>query len=132
MDNVTVKRDELLARIRSNRDAHRDLFLKAQDGYRARVIEELDRMLDDAKAGRKIRRSVQMAEPQDHTADYDMVIDMLEMATTDSIEISQHHFKCYVRDEWNWKAAASMVNTAYSSGSAMYVGEDAGVGLKKF
>jgi hypothetical protein len=39
MNTVKVKRDELLAKVRANRDAHRDLFLKAQEGYRKLVIE---------------------------------------------------------------------------------------------
>jgi hypothetical protein len=35
MNTVTVKREELLTKVRTNRDAHRELFLKAQEGYRA-------------------------------------------------------------------------------------------------
>ena len=50
MNTVKVKREELLAKVRSNRDAHQTLFLKAQEGYRKLVIEELDRMLEDARS----------------------------------------------------------------------------------
>jgi hypothetical protein len=39
------------------------LFLKAT---RKLVIEELDKMLADVKAGLPIRRSVSLAEPSDH------------------------------------------------------------------
>ena len=58
MNTVKVKREELLTKVRANRDAHRTLFLKAQEGYRKLVIEELDRMLKDAKEGLRIQRSV--------------------------------------------------------------------------
>ena len=34
MNSVTVRRDELTKKIQTNRDAHRELFLKAQEGYR--------------------------------------------------------------------------------------------------
>ena len=51
MNTVKVRRQELLTKIRLNRDAHRELFLKAQEGYRKLMIEELDRMLADAKEG---------------------------------------------------------------------------------
>jgi hypothetical protein len=44
--------------VRANREAHRNLFLKAQEGYRKLVIEELERMLADARAGRRISRSI--------------------------------------------------------------------------
>jgi hypothetical protein len=58
MNQVKVRRADLLAQVRTNRDAHRELFLKAQEGYRKLVIEELDRMLKDAKEGRSISRYV--------------------------------------------------------------------------
>jgi hypothetical protein len=45
MNDVKVKREELLSKVRANRDAHRSLFLLAQEGYRKLVIEELDKML---------------------------------------------------------------------------------------
>jgi len=69
MTTVKVKRQELLTKVRANRDAHRELFLKAEEGYRKLVIEELDRMLAEAKAGRKVSRSINLAEPVDHTTD---------------------------------------------------------------
>lgn len=125
MDTVNVKREELLTRIKANRDAHRELFLKAQDGYRVKVIEELDRMLADAREGRKIRRAIQLAEPEDHTADYDRIVDMLTMSQDEIIEIDAHAFGCYVRDEWSWKRKATLLNTTYSSGASMYVAEAA-------
>ena len=116
MQEVKVKRAELLTRIRANMESHRDLFLKAQEGYRARVIEELDRMLQEAKGGKPIRRAVSLAEPQDHTTDYARVVDMLEMSQDDVIEIDAVSFAQYVRDEWAWKRHADHVNTTYSTG----------------
>jgi len=67
MNTVKVKREELLTKVRSNRDAHRSLFLKAQEGYRKLVIEELDRMLADARGGRPIQRSVTLTEPSNRS-----------------------------------------------------------------
>jgi hypothetical protein len=77
MNTVKVKREDLLAKVRANRASHRELFLKAQANYRKFIIEELDRMLADAKANRKIRRSIDLVEPRDHTSDYDRTIMML-------------------------------------------------------
>lgn len=119
MHNVKVKRDELLTRVKTNRDAHRDEFLKAQEGYRERVIEELDRMLAEARTGGRVRRAVQLVEPQDHTSDYDRVIDMLEMSQDEIIEIDATSFQQFVRDEWTWAAQAKLINSTYSSGGAI-------------
>jgi hypothetical protein len=117
MNTVKVKREELLTKVRSNRDAHRELFLKAQEGYRKLIIEELDRMLADAKAGRKISRSINLAEPVDHTSDYDRVIMMLEMSVEDTIVLNASEFDQYVRDYWTWSKYATTMHESYAVGT---------------
>lgn len=124
MTNVTIDRQVLLARIKANREKHHDLFLKAWDGFKARVVEELDRMKQEALTpGGKVRTHVALQAPEDHTADYDVVIEMLEMSSADDVAISQVEFRSYVRDEWSWSKFAFWKNTSYASGG--YVGENA-------
>lgn len=115
MNQVKIKRQDLLTRIKENRNKHRELFLKAQEGYRELFIAELDRMLKDARDGKQIRRSVTIPEPQDHTDDYDRVIDMLELSVDEVIEIQSHEFDMYMRDKWQWKQMADFTNTAYAA-----------------
>jgi hypothetical protein len=95
MNTVKVKREDLLAKVRANRESHRELFLKARANYRKFIIEELDRMLADARTGRQIRRSidpVQPVQPRDHTGDYDRTIMMLEMSVEDRIILDATQF----------------------------------------
>lgn len=99
---VTVSKKELLDFLRANQKKHRDVFLKACDGYRVKAIEALDSMLTDAKSNLKIRQSIELIEPEDHTSDYDRVIRMLEMSQAENIKISESQFRCYVLDEWQW------------------------------
>lgn len=113
MQNVTVKRDDLLSKVRTNRDAHRDLFLKAQVGYRAAVIAELDKMLAEARDNKPIRRAIQLPEPIDRTQDYDRVIAMLEMSADKEVILQAHEFDQYVLDNWQWKAMAAFTNSSY-------------------
>jgi hypothetical protein len=115
MHSVKVERIALLQAIKGNRDAHRTMFLKAQEGYRAMMIEELDRMLQEAKDGKQIRRAVSLVEPQDHTEDYDRVITMLEMSVDKEIEIDASSFDQYVRDRWSWKQFADSTNALYAA-----------------
>jgi hypothetical protein len=117
MNQVKVKREELLTKVRTNRDAHRALFIKAQEGYRKLVIEELDRMLSDAKSGRFIRRSIDLADPADHTRDYDRVLAMLEMSVEETITLQAHEFDQYVLDNWEWSRLASYTNRSYAVGT---------------
>ncbi len=75
--------------------------------------QELDQMLADARAGKSIRRVVNLLEPQDHTADYDRTIAMLEMCVDEQIEITSAEFDCYVMDNWAWKPMAKTSHDAY-------------------
>jgi hypothetical protein len=113
MQTVKVKRLSLLEKLQSNRQAHRDIFLKAQEGYRKRVIQELDQMLAETRAGKSIRRAINLPEPQDHTADYDRVIAMLEMSVEDEVQIFAQEFDMYVMDNWAWKPMATTTHAQY-------------------
>lgn len=119
METITVSVASLLDRVKANRDAHRALFLKAQDGFRERVIEELDEMLKRARDGGEMRLQVGLVAPQDHTAEYDRAIDMLSMHTRETIDIDQQKFAQLVRNEWAWFRAATHTNTLYASGSKL-------------
>lgn len=115
MHEVNVKREELLAKVQGNRDNHRKLFEEAQANYRERMIEELDRMLEDARKGRKIRRMVSIPEPEDHTKDYDRIISMLQMSVDKVVELDQQSFAMYVMDQWAWAGSFASNTLAYTS-----------------
>ena len=117
MNAVKVKREDLLTKVRANREAHRELFLKAQEGYRKLVIEELDKMLADARAGRRISRSINLAEPTDHSSDYERVIMMLEMSVDDAIVLGADEFDQYVRDVWSWSYQTTPMLMSYAAGA---------------
>jgi hypothetical protein len=120
MNSVNVKREDLLTKVRANREAHRELFLKAQANYRKFVIEELDRMLADAKAGRQIRRSIDLVQPRDHTSDYDRTIMMLEMSVDETVMLSATEFDQYVRDVWAWTYNDATTLGQYAVGTPVY------------
>ena len=103
MNDVTVSKLVLLSRLKENLKRHREIFEDALVGYRSAVIKVLDERLQDAKAGRRINQIIGLIEPQDHTKDYESVIDMVELSVDDTITLPEHDFRAYVRDEWAWK-----------------------------
>lgn len=113
MQKVKIKREDLLRNVQLNRSKHRNLFLKAQEGYREEVIEELDKMLKEAREGKRIRRLIELPEPVDHTSDYDRVIRMLEMSVDEEIELTSVEFDQYVMDNWSWKEFVFATNSSY-------------------
>lgn len=100
---VTVKKETLLAALKKNREGHRSVFLKAQDGYRRICIEHLDKMLADAKAGKAFLTHIRLEAPQDHTKEYDVNIQMLEMSEDEKLVISEEQFRHFVQDDWEWR-----------------------------
>lgn len=113
MKNVKMKVSELLEIVKKNREEHRALFLKAQEGYRKKVIEELEKRLADAREDRKIDVMFRLPEPADHTSDYDRTIRMLEMCVEDTVEVGDMEFECFVMDNWDWKRAFLTTNSQY-------------------
>ena len=65
----------------------------------------------------KAGRSINLAEPVDHTADYDRILAMLEMSVDDTISLSAQEFNQYVLDNWELSRLASYTNQSYAVGT---------------
>lgn len=117
MESV-VDREDLLEVIKKNREQHTKIFEEAVEGYRTQAIKMLEAHIQRVKTGNLIEVSVRIPRPEDHTLDYDRVIRMLEMTSTDPITLSEHEFAEYVMDDWNWKRHFLESNSAYSTTAA--------------
>lgn len=115
MNSVKVKKADLLAKLEANHKAHRDLVVKAWEGYRIKSVELLDQALERARKGSRENVCVVLEMPQDHSKDYERVIEMLRMSVDDEIVLEEHDFSTYVLDRWEWSARATASNTAYAS-----------------
>jgi hypothetical protein len=113
---VTVRKSDLIAKMKMNHAKHREMFLEAMAGYRKAAIEELDKMIQEAKDGKEIRRFVELEVPEDHSDEYSLVIDMLTWSTSDEIDITQTQFNNFVRDQWGW-------SNKFISSNAVYTGK---------
>src|SRR4051812_16946540 len=100
MQEITVDKAELVAKLQANRDEHRSMFIKAQEIYREKMIAELDRALHEARQGDKIRRAFSLPVPEDHTDEFDTAIEMLQWETAGEVLLSQSDFMRYVQNRW--------------------------------
>lgn len=110
---ITVDKAVLLNTLKENREKHGELYLKAWEGYVKLTRKELEEKLERIKNNKPIDRYLGNNPPEDHTRDYDDVIDMLEMSIGNTIELTQGQFRQYVKDDWGWKEAWTASNTAY-------------------
>ena len=113
MQKITVKKNELLVALRTNRDAHYELFLKAQEGFKKKIVEALEQRIEAARKGRRIEMYINLSEPINKTDAYDTAIEMLEMDVRDEVELSREEFRNFVKDKWEWSGAALATNTSY-------------------
>lgn len=114
---ITVDKDALLGILKENRGKHGAAFRKAWDGYSKLVRQELEDMLTAVKGDKPIPRFLNNVPPEDHTTDYDDVIDMLQMNIANTVELTQPQFRQYVKDNWGWKQQWETSNTAYIEAS---------------
>jgi hypothetical protein len=110
-----MSKAKLLAILKTNRDEHRDIFLKAQKAYRQRAIEVLDQQLRLAREGKSfvLAEIIQLAAPEDHTGDYDRAIKMLEFSVDKTVVLSAADFSNLVQDQWSWSRQWAFSNSRY-------------------
>lgn len=118
MHDVHIRKDELLSILTKNREAHRNVFLEAQKGYKQQVIDLLETYLKQAREGRNFQLSIFLEAPKDQTKDYDRVIKMLEMHQAELVVLSERDFAQYVQDDWQWKRDFLHKNAVYSVSAA--------------
>lgn len=125
MNKVTVSRDALLEKLRENRQRHAEIYADALDGYRDQVRDRLRGLLADFGDDDSFRALVDnnrlyldevldLPVPEDHTDDYDLAIQMLEMSIDDDVTLTSIEFRKFVNDEWEWKHRWEANTAAYS------------------
>jgi hypothetical protein len=120
MQQIEVDKSALLQDLKANRKNHTKEYAEAMESYQKVIIEWFKEQLRLAKAKQPYETFYQgEGEPEDHTADYDVAIDMLEATLSATIPLTTQEFRQYVRDEWNWqmefKNKASFYNVSAST-----------------
>lgn len=106
LEIVKLKREELLPKIKANREQHTSLFQQANAGYQGAVIAAIQKALELAQAGGDLGKYLELPpSPEDHTKDYDRVIAMLEMSVDETLTLPATQFARYALDEWAWSQA---------------------------
>lgn len=115
MKNVLMNKLTVLERLKAAREEHRKIVEEAVDGYLKAVVEELEQNLLIAQSGRVQRYSSDLDMPEDHTAEFDRIIGMIEDTLDEQIELTASEYTTYIRNEWHWKDSFLYSNSAYSA-----------------
>lgn len=115
MRDITVNKEKLIKTLKKNRKKHRSIFLTAQKVYREQMIAELDRALQEASNGGKIIRGFSLPVPEEHTADFDTAIGMLEWHEGKKVTLPESEYRMYVENEWGWQHSFAGSTMAYAA-----------------
>lgn len=113
MREVTIEKGTLQKLIETNREQHREQYQKAFDGYAAAMRRALEENLSAFQKNAHHRVLITEAPPEDHTKDYDVILEMLALEVDDEVTIDQGSFRQYVKDEWGWKVGWTVSNSKY-------------------
>ena len=116
MNEVKVKKNALLDKLRANRAQHEADYATAYDVWADGMITQLKKNLAYFKKERKSRAAPVLVQPVSYVKQYDQAIAILEMSVDDEIILDANEFNQYVLDNWNWKQMFTTVNSNYLSG----------------
>ena len=72
----------------------------------------------DALEGKAYNIAFHLTRPEDHTDEYDSVIELLEASLDDEFELTYGQFNNYVLDKWGWQEHFLAMSSHYGSGTA--------------
>lgn len=102
---VTVKRLDLIERLKKNRNKHEKEFKQAIKLWQ-KDLDKAIQSIDTKKIQQfpTILEDLQDECPVSFLDDYNDIIDMFEMAIKEEILLTSKAFKNFCRDEWDWKS----------------------------
>jgi hypothetical protein len=108
-----MTRDDLLKIVQENKVRHAEMREDALKGSWEQAAAACEEAVDKLSKGAPAV-SIRMYLPEDHTADYDRAIRMLEMTTQTEIELNEHDFATLVDDDWDWARSWVASNKRFS------------------
>lgn len=119
MNTVRVNKNELIQKLKENREIHIREFKETFAEYQKDTIKDIQKMLRVAKkAGpdEVLSTYVNNSAPRSEEKTYDVVIGMLEFSVDTEFDITEKQYKEYVLNEWSWTEQFEFSKTMYLKG----------------
>lgn len=111
---VTVESAWLLETVTKNMQEHTAIYEKAFARYRDALLDFTEKELEKFRTNKSNTVSwFNGPRPTDHTADYDVVIQMLQEGTDNTLTLTASDFRRFVLDRWDWTDAFVSTSNAY-------------------
>ncbi len=118
MEEIKVRKDELLAKLKTNLDAHVSEFTIAHAAWvEETILAHKSRIKSLRETGTNVGAVGFGTEPTSQAKSYERAIAMLEMSVDNEIVLSMHEFDQYVLDNWTWTQQFKTLSANYTVGS---------------
>lgn len=119
MNNVRIKKEELLKTLRANLQQHIADYQESIKGYQQMAVNAIHAKHKELTENPLAKLDFSDLEvPRSYEKAYKQVIRMLEMETRDEIDLNADQFGCFVMDDWSWKEEFAMSNSKYAFAAA--------------
>ena len=115
MNKVKVSKQELVEKLKENREVHIAEYTEMIQDYKSKVTKELKKILKESKNKNNWdpRTSVHLDKPRSYATEYNQIIGLLEMSVEDTFDISQEEYNKYVLNQWNWSSSFEFSKMSY-------------------
>jgi len=115
MKTVRIKKDELIAVIKKNRENHWNDYKDAYQKFLTTGSQLLHDRYDEFVSGKKnLTLNFSIAAPLNYLHQYDRILEMLAMETESTVTLDQTEFRQYVQDDYAWKDSYNSSKIGYA------------------
>lgn len=109
---VTIKKSQLLEKIKENKLAHIKDYDEAVEAYKIEALKQLESAKTELDGG-SLKIRIQLTTPVNRSDEYDKVIEMFNWEVKEEIELTQNEFNEYVHDDNDFSRSAKLANSSY-------------------
>ena len=110
---INVKKVDLIARIKENKENHIVEYNKAVIAYKEEALKQLADLTKQVGEG-KLGVKLELVTPVNNAENYDKIVEMFEWEVEEVVQLKQDEFNEYVQDETDFAVSAKFSNTFYS------------------
>lgn len=121
MREVEVDKEQLIATLVANKVTHEADWEIAWEAFREKAMKNCGKIIESLKKAPKggvVELYVGLQPPENHSDDYKRALEMCEWERSDYVTLTEGEFKCYVQDQWGWKAGFETSNAFYTGSTS--------------
>lgn len=112
---LSINRLEIIQAIKEGQAKHNSEYTEARADYEAVLLKEFTRLQEQIAAGNFKEVSINIPAPQDHSAEYTHILQMLERGTAEDLVVDSDAFKAYFNNEWVWSRGFAETASFYKA-----------------